>query len=247
MEIVKWLFYILLGIFVFAIAIYFIFSPFALVIGLFNPRAVLDDKKPQTRIRVLRSYGITTAILSALIGFGAFSSAPAEESVYATTTYSAPSIATTSVSTPVVQEPVSSAGPDEAQTWVNVRSDRAIQVLGLESIERIVPDNEFMKPVEPEGGQLVVVNVKIKNIGQESGGMMWTKYQLIDGQGRKYNEIDDFEESISIKQWLEKNGIETPGSQMFPGQTVEIAKVFRVAPDASDFKLTVNGKLISIS
>lgn len=245
MEIVKWAFYILLGFLAFGIAIYFIFSPFALVIGLFNPRAVLDDKKPQTRIRVLKSYGITSTIL-ALMAFGIFSSVPAEESSYATT-YSTSSVATTSTYTPTVQQVASSQTPVE-EAWVNVRSDRAVQVVGIiEANDSIVPDNEFFEPVEAQGGQLIMVGIKIKNTGQESGNMAWSTYQLVDAQERKYDEINDFSESMSIKEWLKDRGLEEPSSQLFPGQTVEVAKVFRVAPDASDFKLAVNGKLISIN
>ncbi|MBG1258336.1 hypothetical protein [Nostoc commune] len=243
MEILKWMFYILIG----GIAIYLIFSPFMLVIGLFNPSAVLSSKEPQTRSRVLNIYGISTAILLTLIGFSAFSSLPTEESVYAATTYSAPSIETASVSTPVVQEIASYSEPDLTEIWTNVKSDRAVQVVAVETINRIVPNNEFMKPVEAKGGQLVVIGMKLKNSGQESGDMMYTKFQLLDSQGRKYNEINNFEEMISLNAWLKENDVEEAGSQMFPGETIKIAKVFRVASDASDFKLVVNGNLISIS
>ncbi|MEH2046739.1 DUF4352 domain-containing protein [Nostoc sp.] len=183
----------------------------------------------------------------ALIGFSAFSSLPTEKSVYAATTYSASSIKTASVSTPVVGETASYLEPDLTETWTNVKSDRAVQVVGVQAINRIVPNNKFMKPVEAKGGQLVVVGMKVKNTGQESGDMMWTNFQLIDSQGRKYNEINSFEEIISVNAWLKENDVEEAGSQMFPGETIKTAKVYRVASDASDFKLVVNGKLISIS
>lgn len=244
MEIVKWVFYALLGILAFGIAIYFIFSPFALVIGVFNPRAVLDDKKPQTRLRVLKNYGITSAIL-ALMAFGAFSSVPAEESSY-TTSYSTSSVATTSNYTPPIQKVASSQIPVE-DAWVNVRSDRAIQIGEVETVDQIAPYNEYADPVESKGGQLVVVNMKLRNTGQESGDMMWTEFKLIDSEGRKYDDVDDFNEMVSIDMWLEDQGLDKASSQMFPGATIETAKVFRVAPDASGFKLAVNGKLISIS
>ena len=239
----KWMFYILLG----GIAIYLIFSPFMLVIGLFKPSAVLSSKEPQTRSRVLNLYGISTVILLALIGFSAFLSLPTEKSVYAATTYSAPSIESVSVSTPVVGETASYSEPDLTETWTNVKSDRALQVVGVQTINRIVPNNKFMKPLEAKGGQLVVVGMKVKNTGQESGDMMWTKFQLIDSQGRKYNEINNFEEIISVNAWLKENEVEEAESQMFPGETIKTAKVYRVASDASDFKLVVNGKLIIIT
>jgi hypothetical protein len=234
MEILQWVFYIFLGFLAFGIAMYFVFSPFALIVGLFSPHAVLDNKKPQTRFRVLKRYGITTSIL-ALIGFGALSSVPAEESVYAATTYSTPSITTASNSTPVVQESASYSKSDETKAWVNVRGDRAVQVVGIKTVDRIAPDNEFAAPVEGKGGQLVVVGMKLKNTGQESGDMMWTDFKLIDRQGRKYDELDDFSEMTSINMWLEEQGGDKASSQMFPGATIETAKVFPVAPDASGF------------
>lgn len=123
MQIIESGLYILLGIFAFAIAIYLIFSPFALIIGLFNPRAVLDDKKPQTRFRVLKSYGITTAIVLTVTGFGAFSNSPAEETVYATPTYSAPNIATSPVYTTIAKASTVSYESNAVGTWVNVRND----------------------------------------------------------------------------------------------------------------------------
>lgn len=245
MEILQWVFYIFLGFLAFGIAIYFVFSPFALIVGLFSPHAVLDNKKPQTRFRVLKRYGITTSIL-ALIGFGALSSVPAEESVYAATTYSTPSITTASTYTPVVLE-ASYSKSDETKAWVNVRADRAVQVVEIETVDRIAPDNEFADPVDGKGGQLVVINMKLKNTGQESGDMMWTDFKLIDSQGRKYDDIDDFSEMVSIDMWLEDQGLDKASSQMFPGATIETAKVFRVAPDASGFKLAVNGKSINVS
>ena len=236
MEILQWVFYIFLGFLAFGIAIYFVFSPFALIIGLFNPHAVLDDKKPQTRFRVLKRYGITTSIL-VLIGFSALSSVPAEESVYAAA----------STYTPVVQETASYLKSDETEAWVNVRGDRAVQVVEMETVDQITPYNQFADPVDGKGGQLVTVKMNLKNTGQESGDMMWTDFKLIDSQGRKYDDIDDLSEMVSIDMWLEDRGLDKASSQMFPGATIETAKVFRVAPDASGFKLVVNGKSIIIS
>jgi hypothetical protein len=239
---VTWFFYALLGIVVLALGLYFVVSPFALVVGLFNPAAVLDEKAPQTRIRVFLRYGITGTI-SVLIAFGTFVSAPAQES--STVAYSTGFVAAASAETPPVQQAEALQTPVEA-AWVNVRSDRALQVLGLETIDRIAPKNEFYEPVEAQGGQLVLVALKIKNTGQESGGIAWSTYQLVDGQGRTYDQINDFSESLSIKQSLKEGGMEEPSSQLFPGQTIEVLNFFRVAPDAANFKFSANGKLVNI-
>ena len=92
-----------------------------------------------------------------------------------------------------------------------------------------------------------MVELKIKNTGQESGSMAWSNYQLIDSLGRKYDEINDFSETLTIKEWLKGNGREESSNQLFPGQIIEAVKIFRVASDAADFKLTVNGKQIDIN
>lgn len=113
-------------------------------------------------------------------------------------------------------------------------------------MDKISSNNQFMEPVEAKGGQLVVLYLKLKNIGQESGDMMWTKFQVIDDQGRKYDAIKDFKETLSIDMWLKEHSLEQFSSQMFPGETIETAKVFRVAPDASELKLIVNGKSLNI-
>jgi len=115
-------------------------------------------------------------------------------------------------------------------------------LLGLQ----ISPDNQFMKPVESKGGKLMVIYMSLKNTGQKSGNMFWSKFQLIDNQGRKYDEIEDFEETISINSWLESKGLEETGNQLFPGATAQTAKVFRVAPDADGLKLTINNANFNI-
>ena len=243
MEIVQLVFYFLLGLLALGVGIYFIFSPFALIIGLFNPRIVLDDKKQQTRMRVLKRYGVTSVIIVG-IGLGTLSSATAEDSAYRTD-YSVSS--TTSSYAPKIQETTLASTPVETETWINVRGNRAVQVDSIETIDRIAPNNSFFKPVEAQGGQLVMVELKIKNTGQESGSMAWSNYQLIDSLGRKYDEINDFSETLTIKEWLKGNGREESSNQLFPGQIIEAVKIFRVASDAADFKLTVNGKRIDIN
>lgn len=76
--------------------------------------------------------------------------------------------------------------------------------------------------------------------------MFWSRFQLLDSQGRKYAELEDFEESMSINMWLKAQGLEEAGNQMFPGATAKTAKVFRVAPDASGMKLAINNTLFNI-
>lgn len=125
-------------------------------------------------------------------------------------------------------------------TWADATRNRAIKINRSNIVTQISPNNQFMKPVESKGGKLVVIYMSLKNTGQESGNMFWSKFQLIDNQGRKYDEIEDFKETVSISTWLESQGLEKAGNQLFPGATAQTAKVFRVAPDADGLKLTIN-------
>lgn len=255
MEILKWAFYVFLGLIGFAIAIYFIFSPLMLIVGMFKPSAVLPDDEPQTRPRVLLRFGITTVIMALLISSGAFSPTTAQPtSDLASNPWASPA----SESETVTSESVSqeSTAPPEAtkpiEEWIDVTNNRAIQIKGFKSWERIPPEEEsdsemgFLKPIEAKGGQLITVVIKLKNTGLESGNMTWSKFQIVDGQGRKYSEIDDFKEMMTVNALLEAGGAAKSSDQLFPGQTAGTMKVFRVAPDASDFKMAVNGQSVGL-
>jgi len=230
-----------IGLITLVIGLYLIISPFAFVIGLLKPSIVLDDEKPQTRIRVLKVYGITSIIL--VLVLNGLSSVTAEENTYVADS-SKPVVASTHTPKPHKSKPA--AKPVKTETWIDVRNDRAVKIAGIEMLDRIVPNDYFLEDVESKGGQLAVVGLEMKNTGNESGGIAWSTYKLIDSQGRKYNEINDFSETLSINQWIKDRGIEEPSSQLFPGQVVQIVKVFRVARDASGFQLEVNGNRIDI-
>ncbi len=131
-------------------------------------------------------------------------------------------------------------------TLTDIRNDRAIQIESSEIVDSIATGNEFIPPVEAKGGKLVIVYMTLQNTGQESGNIFWTTFQLVDGQERTYDEIQDFEEMVSIGTWLDSQGLESGDSQLFPGGTAQTAKVFRVAPDAENLNLVVNGQTFAI-
>lgn len=147
---------------------------------------------------------------------------------------------TASNSAPTTQKaeakPAESGAAQKGQ-WVDVRNDRQVQVNESETVQQIASSNQFMKPVASKGGKLVVVYMTLKNTGNESGNMFWTKFQLVDSQGRKYEEIADFEEIVTINTWMGEKNLEDPASQVFPGGTAKTAKVFRVSPDAEGLTL----------
>ncbi len=119
----------------------------------------------------------------------------------------------------------------------NVRSDRAVKVDRIQTFDRIVADNTFASPIEGKGGKLIVVYLTLKNTGDESGNMAWSRFQLKDREGRKYDEIDNF---MTKGVWLKEQGLDRDNEQIFPGGTAQTAKIFRVANDASKLKLAVN-------
>jgi len=120
-----------------------------------------------------------------------------------------------------------------------VKSDRALQVNGSDTFSTITAP--YLDPVSPKGGKLVGVFMTIKNIGKESGNMFWTQFQLEDSQGRKYDDIEDFTEIVTLNSWAKNQGLAETGDQLFPGATAKTVSVFRVAPDAEGLKLIVNG------
>lgn len=124
--------------------------------------------------------------------------------------------------------------------WAEVRDDRAVLVSRIEIVDRVALDNPFASPIQSKGGQLVIVYMSIKNTGNESGTMSWSGFQLVDAQERKYDEIQDFEETITFSRWLKARELENTDYQLFPGGTAQTAKLFRISPDATSLKLAVN-------
>jgi ARC6-like, IMS domain/Domain of unknown function (DUF4352) len=119
----------------------------------------------------------------------------------------------------------------------NVRSDRAVKVDGIKTFDRIVASNPFATAIEGKGGKLIVVYITLKNTGNESGNMAWSRFRLEDKEGRKYTEIDDF---MTKSLWVKEQGLDRDNEQIFPGGTAQTAKIFRVANDANKLKLAVN-------
>jgi hypothetical protein len=123
---------------------------------------------------------------------------------------------------------------------VAVKGDRAMKVTGSEEVSSLPSGNPFQEPLEAKGGKLVVVYVTTKNTGNESGNMFWSQFQLVDSEGKKYDDIEDFTEIMTVNMWAKNKGLAETGDQLFPGGSANSALVFRVAPNASGLKLVVN-------
>ena len=131
-------------------------------------------------------------------------------------------------------------------TFKSIRGDRSVAVTNSREYTTIHSGNQFIDPVRSKGGKLIAVFLTIKNTGNESGNMFWTTFKLTDSQGRKYDDVEDFSEIMAINSWAESLGLADPGDQLFPGASANTVVVFRVAPNASGLKLSVNNKKFAI-
>jgi hypothetical protein len=128
----------------------------------------------------------------------------------------------------------------------SVRDDRAITVTRSEFYDSLGGD-DFTDPLESKGGKLLAVFMTVKNTGNESGDLFWSDFQVVDSQDRKYDEIADFEEMMTVSMWADNQGLDDPGDQLFPGAEANVVVVFRVAPDASNLVLDVNGNRFALN
>ncbi len=124
-----------------------------------------------------------------------------------------------------------------------IRNNRSLKVISSRTYSQISSSNPFLDmSVQSKGGKLIAVFMTVKNTGQESGNLFWTKFQLRDSQEQIYDSIEDFQDLMIINMWAEEQGFQGAGNQLFPGGTAEIVVVFRVSPDAKNLTLIANNK-----
>lgn len=122
----------------------------------------------------------------------------------------------------------------------SVRGDRSLSVSRSDTLPSISVDNPFMEAIQSKGGELVAIYMTVSNTGNASGNMFWTTFQLVDSQGRRYDNIQDLNELITLGAWAKQQGLADPGDQLFPGASAQTVAVFRVAPGAQGLYLLVN-------
>ena len=131
-------------------------------------------------------------------------------------------------------------------TVVGVRNNRTVLVERSKEVIKLQADNGFTPPIENRGGKLLLVHLTLGNTSSTSGDMLGTQLQLMDSQGRQYNDISSSEDGESLSIWLEEQGLEDFSAQILPGETIQTAKVFRVARDADELKLLVDDQAFAI-
>lgn len=128
----------------------------------------------------------------------------------------------------------------------SVRDDRSVTVSRSEFYDSLGGDT-FSDPLESKGGKLLAVFMTVKNTGNESGDLFWTNFEVVDSQNRKYKEIADFDEMMTVSMWADDQGLDDTGDQLFPGAEANVVIVFRVAPDASGLVLDANGNRFALN
>lgn len=217
-----------------------IVSPLVLF-GLNKAMKKTEDKRPNRFLRwaLIGIVGVPfcAGIQAAMLGTSITGGNPS----------SSPSSGVGTQSSPSSGEQSSAASSIKVGTEDLVREDRSLTVTGSEEHSSISSSNQFMDPVPAKGGKLIAVFMTIKNTGSESGNMFWTDFKLMDSKGRKYDDIEDFTEIMTINDWAKGLGLADQGDQLFPGATAKTVAVFRVAPDAEGLQLLVNdNKLFDI-
>ncbi len=130
--------------------------------------------------------------------------------------------------------------------WGAVRDDRAVQISSSKIDTSIFSTTYGFDAIAQKGGKIAVVFMTLKNTGSKSGDLDWSGFRLVDGQGREYDPLEDAEDIVVFSRWLKENGLGDSDDQLFPGATVQTAKGFRIAPDASNLMLKVNDLLFEI-
>jgi hypothetical protein len=124
--------------------------------------------------------------------------------------------------------------------WVEA-GERAIQVNTVEE-KKVLPVNNPFTESAQTSGKFVVVYITYKNTSDETGNMMFSTFNLVDGQGREYDESSSFEVGMHITE----NEQKPMEDDIFPGGTGRTLLVFEVNPDASDLQLQWKGQKINL-
>lgn len=121
---------------------------------------------------------------------------------------------------------------------VSIR-DRTVTVTSILQSDGLQTNNQFADPVT---GTIIYVEFTVQNTGTDSGNIMFSSFELSDGQGRNYSEITDFTYSL----WRGERGYGSRGDDMFPGESRQEIAAFRVAPDANNFRMRWGGKTVKL-
>ncbi len=252
LEIIVWcvvgLVAITVGLMLFVVALYIALSPIGLLVGLIKPSLMLGKDEPQTRSRVMKSYGFTSILLAIIVGV-LLSMEPSPS--YATQPSSHTTTHHTTTSSSHRSKPKVKIASSSVKTdpWLDVRSNRSVKLDDVDVAYNIYPGNQFLDPIESQGGKLIIVKLSVKNTGNDTGGIAWLNAKLIDKQGRKYDELNGWSEAATLTSWLELNNMVSPKSaQLFPGQVVKTAKVFRISSDSDyrDYQIAFGRKKIDL-
>jgi len=119
-----------------------------------------------------------------------------------------------------------------------------LTVTGVEQPGKTLPFASHGAPTDA-AGTWVVVQVKMKNVGNQQGGVHVTDYQLRTPAGSTY----PTSEKVEVNGYSQDRGGADVRGQVPPGDEVTLYLVFDVAPDTTGLQLQFNqdkGPLINL-
>ena len=91
------------------------------------------------------------------------------------------------------------------------------------------------------------MELKVENIGKETGNFAFSAFEVTDDEGYKYSSDGfDFESSISIKHYAEEKGFTSPSDPIRPKGHGKFLFVFDVNSDSKNFTLHWKGQSLKL-
>lgn len=118
-----------------------------------------------------------------------------------------------------------------------VMRDRAITVTEHEYLDTLnaLPGNQFSEDTKAKG-KFLIVALQVENTGNETGNMAWSNFEVVDSQGRVYDEADW---SVSHEAQSQFD-VDSKSESLPPGMSMPTVLVFDIAPDAENPVLVWN-------
>lgn len=111
------------------------------------------------------------------------------------------------------------------------KSGASVTVKGVTLHEDgLLSGNAFVDPIP---GRIAIVEMTLTNVSEELGHLGYAAFSLKDAQDRTYPELSDATYSL----WRAEQGYGNRLKTYFPGESRDDVAVFRVASDASGFRL----------
>lgn len=116
---------------------------------------------------------------------------------------------------------------EQSNTW-------EIKIVDVEYPGKNLKWSDYGK-IEEASGTWLVVNISLKNIGNQSYSLHPSNFSVIDSQGKKYNHYQDY--TVTETYELYRGGKKIVNVILNPEVKVNLYLVFDVSPNATELKL----------